>query len=276
MCELVNTSLRRANLQETNLDGANLQKADLWAADLQGASLSARWLGQEQWTNPTNLQEAKLGWASLENATLWRANLQGADLDSVRAREADFRKANLQGAILRSANLLGADLTGADLRSANLHNADIRLAMLSFRDLERKGTSGGGNINLDEYATKFDENTTLPDGSKWRPGVNMAYFTDPSYNKAFYEGFYHHPDANEVILTMRYPRLKSLPLPELLLEALQRLPETGPIRQSRDKHALNAISRLCKKMPNWEPQKRQIYHLLKDAFSRWQKHEPTP
>ena len=101
--------------------------------------------GVEAWNrwraeNPVipNLQEADLRGANLQEAILWLANLQEANLRVASLQEANLRVANLQEANLWGANLQGADLGGAT----------------------------------------FDENTMLPDGTKWTPGTDMGRFTD--------------------------------------------------------------------------------------------------
>jgi hypothetical protein len=114
----------------------------LYDGSLQGASLFR-----------ANLQGANLVWANLEGATLVGANLQGVSL---------FR-ANLQGARLHVANLQGASLMWADLQGADLVGANLQGATLVRAKLE----------GADLY-----EDTTLPDGTKWTPGTDMARFTD--------------------------------------------------------------------------------------------------
>ena len=63
---------------------------------------------------------------------------------------------SLFGADLRGANLTLANLMDTNLTRANLQNAVFRM-------------------------TKFDMDTTLPDGSKWTPDTEMARFTDPKH-----------------------------------------------------------------------------------------------
>ncbi len=116
--------------------------------------------GVEAWNrwraeNPVipNLQEADLRGTNLQEAILWLANLQEANLRVASLQEANLRVANLQEANLWGTNLWGANLQGAILWGANLQGADL----------------GGAT---------FDENTMLPDGTKWTPGTDMGRFTD--------------------------------------------------------------------------------------------------
>jgi uncharacterized protein YjbI with pentapeptide repeats len=68
---------------------------------------------------------------------------------------------NLQGATLQRARLLRTNLQQANLFDANLQRA-ILIA-----------------VNLQE--AYMDEDTTLPDGTKWTPDTDMARFTDPGH-----------------------------------------------------------------------------------------------
>jgi hypothetical protein len=90
---------------------------------------------------------------SLQGAYLWRANLQGAFLGGVNLKRAILVGANLQEAVLGDANLQGADLCSANLQRAGLVGAT------------------------------FDENTTLPDETKWTPDTDIARFTDPEHSE---------------------------------------------------------------------------------------------
>jgi uncharacterized protein YjbI with pentapeptide repeats len=95
-----------------------------------------------------------LGWlidGTLNGARLHNANLQGADL----------REANLQRADLYAANLQGADLRGAVLRKAYLGLANLRGAYLN--------------------RAKFDEDTVLPDGTRWAQDSDLLRFVDANH-----------------------------------------------------------------------------------------------
>ena len=158
----VRANLRRAFLRDTNLQraflrGANLQRAFLRDANLQGAFL---------WG--ANLQGADLRYAKLQGAILWGANLQGADLRYANLREADLQGAKLRFANLQEANLHGANLRRADLRFANLRRADLRHANLQGAVVaDYKGILGG------RILTHLDENTILPDRTKYNPAQGL-------------------------------------------------------------------------------------------------------
>ena len=140
------------SLRGANLFDANLQEANLGTADLQGANLIA-----------SNLQGAKLWEANLQEAVFHVANLQGAKLEEANLRGASLVGANLQGANLERANLQEADLFEANLQEANLCDANLQGAWMAFAVLRE---------------IKFNENTILPDGTRWTPDTDMARYTD--------------------------------------------------------------------------------------------------
>jgi uncharacterized protein YjbI with pentapeptide repeats len=127
---------------------ATLHKAFLYQANLPGAYLEN-----------VSLPGAHLWGANLAGAALRDANLAGATL-----RDASLEKAGLQGASLAGANLWRANLQGASLRGANLRGTSLRRANLAGADLAE---------------ARFDEESTLPDGSGWTPGADLARFTAP-------------------------------------------------------------------------------------------------
>jgi hypothetical protein len=59
-----------------------------------------------------------------------------------------------------------SNLQGADLTLTNLQGADLRRTNLQGADLE---------------VAQFDENTILPDMTKWTPDTDMKRFTDPKH-----------------------------------------------------------------------------------------------
>lgn len=150
--------LTDGSLQRARLGLANLQGAILLDAHLQGADL--RW---------AHLQGARLEAAHLQGADLWRADLQGAKLGD----------ADLQGAILGDADLRQASLLGAQLRGANLGGADLQEANLQDAKF---GAS-----------TTFDENTILPDGTKWTPETDLGRFTDPGRSDFWRSDYRYSP-----------------------------------------------------------------------------------
>jgi uncharacterized protein YjbI with pentapeptide repeats len=158
---LQGVDLAYANLQESELTWANLQGARLIVADLQGAILNA-----------VNLQKAHLTWA----------NLQGADLRKADLRETDLGAANLQGAKLQDAKLQGTNLLGRNLiirvevPGEDLQKADLQDDRVLVRMLDNAIWNGQTKVYTEGY-----QQATLPDGTKWTPGTDIARFTDHNH-----------------------------------------------------------------------------------------------
>ncbi|GAB4530553.1 MAG: hypothetical protein OHK0046_51180 [Anaerolineae bacterium] len=155
--ELQGADLRGAILRRANLNTANLNKADLREADLRRAVL----------------RDATLRGANLSSANFGGAQLQSADLSTANLRETSLRgaflwRANLAEALLMKADLRGADLFQADLRGAYLGEADLRYA---FVGISETFDSDGRRAR-----TLFDENTMLPDHTKWTPDTDLTRF----------------------------------------------------------------------------------------------------
>lgn len=116
-----------------------------------------------------NLQGAILGLANLQGTQLVEANLQGADLVYANLQGARLGEANLQGANLRGANLQGANLVYANLQGADLLRANLEHALIL--------PPGSTDVLGNDYRTKFDENTILPDGTTWTPDTDWTRFS---------------------------------------------------------------------------------------------------
>ena len=95
------------------------------------------------------------------HAKLKRADLRGAQLDGSDWSYADLRKASLQNAYLACANLRRANLRHANLQATHLESANLQEASLRH--------------------AKLDEETILPDGTRWTPETKLARFTDPDH-----------------------------------------------------------------------------------------------
>lgn len=119
---------------------------------------SLRLLRDRGYVTDGSLSGKKLHWAQLQKANLQEADLRETNLGGANLHGASLWHANLQGAIFGSAQLQNANLGGAKLQGADLHSAKL------------------AGATLDEN-TIFDENTILPDGSKWTSGIDMAKFT---------------------------------------------------------------------------------------------------
>lgn len=158
--DLQQADLNNAKLQMADLEYAQLQQADLIGADLQSASLYG-----------ANLTHAQMIGANLQGATLWYATLQGADLEAAKMQDAKLIFADLKGADLREARLQGATLEGA-----NLEGVKLTRRMLS-----------------PDCELGFNEETILPDGSRWTAEVDIRQFTDASHPQFWRSDDPHSP-----------------------------------------------------------------------------------
>ena len=185
---LENSDLVRAKLNEAQLAGISLVGAEMMLASLQGANL------RDSTLDGTNLTWAILTWVNLQRASLIEtiligANLQRANLVQSKLTGADMRGAKLTWADMVLATATDADLRGADLRGANMDRANLNGANLCGADLERADLRGArlrGALLEDakiDSSTKFDEQTILPDGSRWSQTVDMSIFTNPLSNQ---------------------------------------------------------------------------------------------
>jgi hypothetical protein len=75
------------------------------------------------------------------------------------------------------------------------------------------------------------------------------------------------PEASMIFLR-QYVRRDDLPLPELLMEALKRLPPSGRIRRKADNTALKAVSWLLDQGPEDSALSAAIRHQYDDALAR--------
>ena len=153
------------------------------------AKEAVRMLQAREWLRDGSLQGARLTGANLQGALLFGANLKGADLRDANLKGADLRDANLKGAVLADANLQGAvladaNLQGADLERANLQEADLFAANLHEANLEGAKFQAA-NLRMADLEltflieTEFDENTVLPDDSRWTPDTDIYKFFGP-------------------------------------------------------------------------------------------------
>lgn len=90
----------------------------------------------------------------------------------------------LQGIDLSGANLTGAWLDNADLKSACLLSVNLMDASLLYVDLSD---------------AIYNMNTTLPDGTRWKPGTDMGRFTDPNHPQ-FWQPIWSNQGATKTII----------------------------------------------------------------------------
>lgn len=110
----------------------------------------------------TSLHSARFEYADLRRANLRDANLFNAGFQHAFLDDASLYEANLQRAKFFGCSLERTILTGANLQGANLKEASLAEATLS--------------------RAIFNEQTTLPDGSKWTPSTDLTKFTDKTHS----------------------------------------------------------------------------------------------
>jgi hypothetical protein len=115
------------------------------------AVAAAEKLDQRGWLRDGSVRQVVLMDANLEGMAALHADLWNAYLINVNLQHAFLPAANLQAAFLGRTKLQGAYLV-----DANLLGAYVR-------------------------TTEFDEETGLPDSTKWTPNTDMARFTDPEH-----------------------------------------------------------------------------------------------
>jgi hypothetical protein len=166
---LLELFIGRRERREAEEEELAAKKADLIAQ--MGSSVkdvavaAAEELRRHGWLTDGSLQGAFLARANLQGASLAEAKLEGANLQA-NLQGANLVRANLEGAVLMMANLEGARLIWANLEGAFLQEANLEGAFLP-----------GANLQ----GAKFNDETTLPDGTKWTPDTDMTRFTDPDH-----------------------------------------------------------------------------------------------
>lgn len=123
------------------------------------------------------LDEMKVG-GVLPGATLNNLNLQGANFYDTDLRGISLEGCNLEGAYMIEANLQGANLNQANLQKAEMSWANLRGAFLGETNLQGAWLL---QANLEESflkTTHFDNQTRLPDGTRWTNEIAMQRFYD--------------------------------------------------------------------------------------------------
>jgi hypothetical protein len=146
-------SLDDINLSGANLSGASLASAKMREIDAYDADFSRADLRYTDFTE-----------ADLRRSTFAESDLSGAKMID----------ANLDGVNFEDAFLHHVDFTAANLYRAKLKGAHIGEARVGHDGTEEEFELDGGTIFP---AAKFDERTTLPDGTMWTKDTDMTKFT---------------------------------------------------------------------------------------------------
>lgn len=200
-------NLANADLREANLRGAHLDYANLLGAKLENARFSSEtvlpdghlWAEDDDLARFTDEKHPQvwrgydLAGKDLSKADFVKANLAGTDFGESNLSHANLADANLQGAHLHHVNLANANLARVNLQGANLNSTNLSEANLREANLELANLKGANlfKANLEKANTRnaqFDENTVLPDGSKWSASADtkmsffvMVRFTSPDH-----------------------------------------------------------------------------------------------
>ena len=181
-------SLRLNNFSNARLDGLNsdVLNAFVYEFTASGEEVGIEEKGISVEKCKVDLADSNLANSSFVAACLCTSNFRGAILDF-----ADFSHANLDEAIFtgtqsRLANFSGtfaidADFSSSNLKHSSFENANLDRANFSGASLEEVSLRGASM-----YGTTFDEQTVLPDHTKWSEAVDMEQFTNPEH-----PDFYH-------------------------------------------------------------------------------------
>jgi hypothetical protein len=121
---------------------------------------AVRMLEAQGWLQGKTLKKVNLSHANLEGARLAKVNLEEAHLPLANLQRVKLLDANLRYAYMQGCNLAHANLSSANLKGANLNDANLI------------------GVKFDDQ-TRFSEETILPDCTYWKPGTDLARFTDP-------------------------------------------------------------------------------------------------
>lgn len=162
---LMNSSLRRANLARVNLAGSDASSVDgsglnLTSASLEGASLVSADLigaiftganGGEANFSKALLEDAKFESCSLRFANFSESILDGADFSSADLWGARLDNATAERAVMVNVRLDESYMNAVELTGANLHKASLRRAKLPkavLRDTDlREATFDGADLS---------------------------------------------------------------------------------------------------------------------------------
>jgi uncharacterized protein YjbI with pentapeptide repeats len=130
LCGPGGPDLLEATLKRANLSGLNLTGCDMFRANLHGTDFSEARLVKIR-AHSADLSSAAFTKADVEAAQMQKTNLsdarfRGARLVSTKLQRATAQHAAFDGAALQEANFDGADLRAASFRGADLNNSFFR------------------------------------------------------------------------------------------------------------------------------------------------------
>lgn len=144
---------------------------------------------------------------ALRGGKFEKVNLSGADLRAT-DKNHHIRVTNLEKVNFTLANLSGANLTKANLKNAILDHTDLENANLTDAQLQKAWFSGtnlcGANLtNANLYGAIFvnvicDGKTVLPNGEKWKSGVNWAVWSVQDDTPVYMRKLFQHNSKNKI------------------------------------------------------------------------------
>lgn len=114
------------------------------------------------------------GWH--RDGTLWHRNLHYANLAHADLVEVEFRQSILRGANLSDTDCSATHFGHCNLYAVDFENANLTGTVFFGADLSEANLRG---VLFIEH--KMDENTILPDGSKWSYQADLSRFVDPEH-----------------------------------------------------------------------------------------------
>lgn len=146
-------SLRGIRLDRSDFSGANLAYASMREAQVSEVNFTETILTRVDFKEST-FESCNFKRAQLTGTFFRRSQMPRCNFSQAKCQDADFR-----GCILRHTDFSRALALGADFRGADLSGATLRGMEISDK-------------------TRFDDATTLPDGTPYRPGLDMTLYTE--------------------------------------------------------------------------------------------------
>ncbi len=164
-------TLQGISLVNANLSNINMSTADFKKTALNDADLSYSHLVE------TDFSKAEMIRAKLDNTNLKRSKFKKAIMSKVKIRNAigigvDFISARLKYANFNDSQFTKCNFKDARLREASIQNAQFIECNMQNTNLYKANLSGTQFINV-----TFDQNTTLPDGRRWNPNIQLEDYT---------------------------------------------------------------------------------------------------
>jgi len=157
-------SMRGKSFRNLNLD-VLLLRGDL---DLVGCDFSGATFYENNILN-SDLADSSFNSAIIEKAYFMDCFFEGASFANARISYTRFR-AEMRDTVWDNASLVGV-VYGGQMRGASFSGASLDGAVFGHIDLRGVNFTGAIFKGVQFVQVTFDTTTTLPDGSKWKPGA---------------------------------------------------------------------------------------------------------